>query len=329
MDVSDLFESAEVKLLAKRLDALCGYLGTVDNKPFEKAPRTKLVPLSSAQERLWFQCQLEGDQSISYNVPVAVEIKGKLSIEVLQRSLDSLISRHEVLHTRFHVMGGVPFQKIVRMESLPIEIVALSGKSPLEKTKYARVLAGQQMRRPFALDREPLLKVMLLKFGPRHHILHFNIHHLIFDGWSRWLMIRELCEFYAAFIEKNDYPLPDLEFQYADFSVMKRSAQLREEGVAYWKNTLQGVLPLQLKSDLPRSGTQCFHGGVVRNLLEETLVEDLMALGRRERVTLYMLLLAGFQVLLGRWSGQEDIVVGSPIANRPRPELEQLLGWFS
>ena len=328
MDVSDLFESAEIKTLSKRLDALRGHLGTVDNMPFEKAPRTNLTPLSSAQERLWFQCQLEGEQSISYNVPVAVEIKGKLSIEVLQRSLDALMARHEVLRTRFHVIGGVPFQKVVRMESLGIEIVALSGKSRLEQMECARVLAGQQLRRPFALDREPLLTVILLKFGPLHHLLLFNIHHLIFDGWSRWLMIRELSETYAAFTENKEYPLPDLEFQYADFSALKRSAQLREEGVAYWKNKLQGALPLQLKSDRPISGSQCFHGGVVRNLLEESLVEDLTALGRRERVTLYMLLLAGFQVLLGRWSDQEDIVVGSPIANRPRPELEKLLGCF-
>jgi amino acid adenylation domain-containing protein len=289
------------------------------------------APLSFAQERMWYLDQLDPGTPI-YNLFNFVEVTGPLAIPVLARCLDEVVRRHEGLRTVFTAEGGKPLQRILPPAAFPFPVVDLAAlPADVRRAEMARLEAADH-NRSFDLARGPLFRATLLVAGPREHVALFNMHHIFGDGWSWVVLVREIAALYTAFVAGNPSPLPELPLQYADFAVWQRE-WLAGEGMGaeldYWRGRLEGAPPpLQLPADRPRSAVHGFVGGGCSRLLPAALAADLKALADREGVTLFMVLLAGFLTLLYRYTGEEDLVVGVPIANRTRQEIEGLIGFF-
>ena len=299
---------------------------------FEIAPVFKRqdgepLRLSYAQERQWFLWQLE-PESAAYHIPSVLRLRGRLDLDALQRSFDSLVARHETLRTRFRLDGDEARQEIAASMALPLDIVALG---PLEEGALARQVETT-IARPFDLERGPLLRVSLLRLAEDDHVLVLVQHHIVSDGWSMQVMVEELVQLYAAYSQGLDVVLPALPIQYADYALWQRSwmeAGEKERQLAYWTGLLGGEQPvLELPFDRPRPARQSHRGAQLGFELSRELVEAVRALAQREGASSFMLLLASFQALLYRYSGQADIRVGVPIANRNRVETERLIGFF-
>ena len=299
---------------------------------FEIAPVFKRqdgepLRLSYAQERQWFLWQLE-PESAAYHIPSVLRLRGRLDLDALQRSFDSLVARHETLRTRFRLDGDEARQEIAASMALPLDIVALG---PLEEGALARQVETT-IARPFDLERGPLLRVSLLRLAEDDHVLVLVQHHIVSDGWSMQVMVEELVQLYAAYSQGLDVGLPALPIQYADYALWQRSwmeAGEKERQLAYWTGLLGGEQPvLELPFDRPRPARQSHRGAQLGFELPRELVEAVRALAQREGASSFMLLLASFQALLYRYSGQADIRVGVPIANRNRVETERLIGFF-
>ncbi len=282
-------------------------------------------PLSFAQQRLWFFDQLEPGNPF-YNIPAAVEIKGTLNIAVLEQSLNAIAQRHAALRTTFMARDGKPFQAIAPTLSLTLPVVDLEKLPKTEQETTVQRLIKEEARQPFDLKSGSLLRCTLLRICQTEYIMLLTIHHIAADGWSMGVFLREL----AAFYEGKSASVPPLAIQYADFAVWERAQQeIFNAQLAYWKQQLKKPLPvLELPADRPRPPVQSFAGKKQLFELSESLTQELKALSRREKVTLFMTLLAAFKLLLYRYSGQQDILVGSPVANRDRQELEPLIGCF-
>ncbi len=288
------------------------------------------APLSFAQERMWFLDQLDPGTPI-YNLFNRVEVSGALSIPILSRCLDELVRRHEALRTVFEVEGGRPLQRILPAAPLPLPVVNLAAlPAAARQTETAR-LEEAEHRRSFDLARGPLLRVVLLAAG-REHVALFNMHHAVGDGWSWIVLVREIAALYTAFAAGLPSPLPEREVQYADFAAWQRhrlTGAALEENLGYWRGQLAGLPPpLRLPSDRPRLAGQGFLAGGCSRRLPAPLAADLKALAGREGATPFMLLLAGYLTLLYRYTGEEDLPVGVPIANRTHTEIEELIGFF-
>jgi amino acid adenylation domain-containing protein len=323
-----LFEAPTVAALAPRVDA-ARLKGALQVPPPVPVPRTGALPLSFAQQRLWFIDQLEPGRT-TYNMPFAVRLEGVLHVEALQRGLTELVRRHESLRTTFHAQQGEPVQRISPAAELPLAVVDLSGLGEAASQEARRLLA-QEGAHGFNLATGPLLRAVLLKLAPAEHVLVINMHHIISDGWSMGVLVREVATLYAAFSQGLPSPLPELPLQYADYAVWQRQwlqGDVLEAQLAYWSRHLTGAAPLQLPIDKPRPPVQTFRGAFVPVHLPSTLAQPLKALCQREAVTPFMLLLAAWQALLARYCGQQDISVGSPIAGRQRGETEGLIGFF-
>ena len=316
-------------LSAQQKKALAVMLKQQGINLFEIAPVFKRqegepLRLSYAQERQWFLWQLE-PQSPAYHLPRALRLKGRLDRAALQRSFDSLIARHESLRTYLHQDLDQVLQ-VVRPE-LQLDI-------PLETADAAQLEAQVQaeVAKPFDLQQGPLLRVKLLQVAPDDHVLVLVLHHIVSDGWSMQVMVDELVQLYVAYSQGQDLHLPDLPIQYPDYALWQRSwmeAGEKERQLGYWCERLGGEQPvLELPLDHPRPAVQSYRGARLDIGLDAALVTGLKALAQREGVTLFMLLLASFQTLLYRYSGQSDIRVGVPIANRNRAETERLIGFF-
>ncbi len=299
---------------------------------FEIAPVFKRqdgepLRLSYAQERQWFLWQLE-PESAAYHIPSVLRLRGRLDLDALQRSFDSLVARHETLRTRFRLDGDEARQEIAASMALPLDIVALG---PLEEGALARQVETT-IARPFDLERGPLLRVSLLRLAEDDHVLVLVQHHIVSDGWSMQVMVEELVQLYAAYSRGLEVALPALPIQYADYALWQRSwmeAGEKERQLAYWTGLLGGEQPvLELPFDRPRPARQSHRGAQLGFELSRELVEAVRALAQREGASSFMLLLASFQALLYRYSGQADIRVGVPIANRNRVETERLIGFF-
>ncbi|NWA41244.1 amino acid adenylation domain-containing protein [Pseudomonas reactans] len=292
--------------------------------PVFKRQEGEPLRLSYAQERQWFLWQLE-PQSPAYHLPRALRLKGRLDRSALQRSFDSLIARHESLRTYLHQDLDQVLQ-VVRPE-LQLDI-------PLETGDAAQLEAQVQaeVAKPFDLQQGPLLRVKLLQVAPDDHVLVLVLHHIVSDGWSMQVMVDELVQMYVAYSQGQDLRLPELPIQYPDYALWQRSwmeAGEKERQLGYWCERLGGEQPvLELPLDHPRPAVQSYRGARLDIGLDAALVTGLKALAQREGVTLFMLLLASFQTLLYRYSGQSDIRVGVPIANRNRAETERLIGFF-
>ena len=297
----------------------------------KKARESKSYPLSFAQERLWFLNQLEPGSPF-YNVPVAVRLTGRLSIPALKQTLDEIVSRHEILRTHFPIIDGLPTQAISPARQVAFPLIDLSELSESERDSEVRRLVSQESQHSFDLKQGPLLRINLLRLGERDHVLILVMHHIISDGWSMGILVREMATLYEAFLKGDASPLPELPIQYADYSVWQqqwlRGEVLRQQ-LSYWKQKLEGAPPaLELPTDRPRPAMQSYRGDSQLLELERPLSVSLKQLSRQEGVTLFMLMLAAFKVLLYRYSGQQDIAVGTPVAGRNRAEIEGLIGFF-
>ncbi len=299
---------------------------------FEIAPVFKRqdgepLRLSYAQERQWFLWQLE-PESAAYHIPSVLRLRGRLDLDALQRSFDSLVARHETLRTRFRLDGDEARQEIAASMALPLDIVALG---PLEEGALARQVETT-IARPFDLERGPLLRVSLLRLAEDDHVLVLVQHHIVSDGWSMQVMVEELVQLYAAYSRGLEVALPALPIQYADYALWQRSwmeAGEKERQLAYWTGLLGGEQPvLELPFDRPRPVRQSHRGAQFILELDIDLSQALRRVAQQEGVTAFALLLASFQALLYRYSGQADIRVGVPIANRNRVETERLIGFF-
>jgi amino acid adenylation domain-containing protein len=293
--------------------------------------RDVALPLSFAQQRLWFLDQLEPGNPI-YNLPSALRLRGALDVEALRRTLNEIVRRHESLHTVFREEQGEVVQVILPEQSVELPVLNLTGLPETEREREAERLARAEAQNGFNLSRGPLLRATLLQLTTEEHLLLFTMHHIISDGWSSGVLVREVAALYEAYAQDRESPLPELPVQYADYAVWQREwlqGEVLAKQLAYWKKQLEGSPALlEFPTDRPRPSALTFRGAVLGVELSAQLTEELRALARREGVTLYMILLAAFQTLLSRYTGQQDIVVGSPIANRQRREIEPLIGFF-
>ena len=299
--------------------------------PLDRVAREPELPLSFAQQRLWFLDQLEPG-SPRYNVAIVLQITGRLDVQILQRTLDEILKRHESLRTVFAVNDGQPCQNILPVVTIQLPTVDLTEiASQANRSLAIEQLTVEEAHRSFDLACGPLMRCRLLLLDQMQHVLILTLHHITFDGWSAAILMRELAVLYEAFSAGKAPPLPELRIQYADFAAWQ-AASLRKPGaaelLAYWKKQLANLSPLRLPTDRPRRTVPSCRGARKWFSLSPTTTQALTALSRQENATLFMLLLTSFQTLLHRYTGQTDIVTGTPVAGRPHPELEKLIGFF-
>ncbi|HEV2146075.1 MAG TPA: amino acid adenylation domain-containing protein [Longimicrobiaceae bacterium] len=332
LSLQALFEAPSVAGLAERVESRLRAGAGGDAPPVVPVPRDRPLPLSFAQERLWFIDQLE-PASAAYNLPAALRLRGALDVPALERSLTEVVRRHEVLRTTFPLTGdGRAMQVVAPPEPAMLHRLDLSGQPEGDREREARRLAAREAATPFDLASGPLLRATLVRMAEEEHVLLFTLHHIVSDGWSMGVLTREVSALYPSFQEGRTPPLRELPVQYADYAVWQREwlrGEALERQVAYWKGSLAGApLLLELPTDHARTAMRNARGGTRRIALPDGTVRALRSLAQGEGATLFMALLAAFQALLSRYSGQEDVVVGTPIAGRTRLELEGLIGLF-
>ncbi len=331
LPLRDLFESPTVAGLSERVEIARQSLLGLSTSPIQPVPRDRPLPASFAQRRLWFLNRLAPDSSV-YNLQQGLRLFGALDVNALARSLAEIVRRHEVLRTVFAIEEEQLVQIVVPDPSLASPVIDLRALSRPEQETLILQLATEAVRQPFDLTRGPLLRPQLLCLSENEHVLLLTMHHIISDGWSAGVLNWELATLYKAFSVGGPAPVPELSIQYADFAVWQRQ-WLRDEVLAtqldYWKQQLADAPSmLTLPTDRPHPAVQTFRGTCQYVMLPKKLSESLRRLSRQENTTLFMTLLSAFQVLLYRYTGQTDIVVGSPIANRNRAEVEGLIGFF-
>ncbi len=298
----------------------------------QRADRRSVLPLSFAQQRLWFLDQLQSGSPF-YNMPIAFYVRGLLDVATLEQSLNALVLRHEILRTTFAMVNEQPVQIIAPTLHLPLHLVRLAeiADSSAQKAEVVR-LAREEAQRPFDLQHGPLIRATLLCLSSREHALLLTLHHIIADGWSADIFFQELNTLYTARTTGQPFSLPDLSVQYADYAIWQREwlqGELLEKQLAYWRQQLHDApVKLELPTDHPRPAIQTFKGAHLAFTLPLSLSQQLQSLSREEGVTLFMTLLAAFQVLLSRYAGQTDVVVGTPISGRTHRETEGLIGLF-
>ncbi|HEY0366999.1 MAG TPA: condensation domain-containing protein, partial [Pyrinomonadaceae bacterium] len=287
--------------------------------------------LSFAQERLWFVDQFEPG-SVAYNLTAGLRLAGELNVTALEQAFNEIVRRHESLRTSFASVDGKPVQVISTSHEFKIDTATVIELAKDEREPAARQLSLDEFRKPFDLGRAPLLRVKLIKVDENEHVLLMAIHHIVSDGWSLGVLVREVSELYDVFSNGRSSLLAELPIQYADFAVWQRewlAGERLESQLSYWRTQLAGAPPvLELPTDFPRPATQSLRGATINLLLPVLLKHELEALGRKHEATLFMVLLAAFQLLLQRYTGKNDIVLGTDIANRNRAETEPLIGFF-
>ncbi|GCE62618.1 non-ribosomal peptide synthetase [Microcystis aeruginosa] len=300
--------------------------------PIQPVARDGHLPLSFAQQRLWFLHYLSPD-SRSYNTLEILQIEGNLNLTVLEQSLGELINRHEIFRTTFPTVSGEPIQKIALPSRFQLKVDNYQDLDENEQSAKIQQVAELEAGQAFDLTVGPLIQFKLLQLSPQKSVLLLKMHHIIYDGWSFGILIRELSALYEAFLNNLSNPLPPLSIQYADFAVWQRqylSGEVLDKQLKYWQEQLATVPPvLTLPTDRPRPAIQTFQGGVERFQLDQNVTQSLKKLGQDHGATLFMTLLAAFGVLLSRYSGQSDLLVGSPIANRNQAAIEPLIGFFA
>ena len=297
----------------------------------KQSARPKVCPASFAQARLWFLDQLDPGSPV-YNIPSAVPLPGNMNLDALQWSLNEIVRRHDVLRTSFVSVDGEPAQVIAPSLRLDLPVQDLRDLPPAERQAELERLSDEEARRPFDLSQGPLLRARVLRVTDERQVLLLNMHHIISDGWSVGIFFRELSLLYEAFYQGRRSPLPDLPLQYANYAQWQReqlSGATLAELLNYWRKQLAGAPgTMKLPLDRARPAVQSFRGEVLTFQLGVDLTRRLRELSQRRGVTLFMTLLAAFKVLLYRYTGQEDLVVGTPIAGRNRAEIEGLIGFF-
>jgi amino acid adenylation domain-containing protein len=331
LPLRQLFERPTVAALAAAVDeAVQGSDPGWEAPPLMPVARDGDLPLSFAQQRLWFLEQLQPGTA-TYNMPVAVRFRGVLDVATLQRSLREVVRRHESLRTTFALRGGSPVQVIAPPGRLGLPVIDLRELPDEPREAAIRQLAGEEARHPFRLEGGALVRAALLRSGENEHVALLTLHHIISDGWSMGVLIRELAALYPALLAGESSPLQELSVQYGDFTVWQRQwlrGEVLEAQLDYWRRALTGLAVLELPTDRPRPAIQRFQGADEPLAFDREVSQRLLDLGRRQGATPYMTLLAGFQALLYRYSGQDDVIVGATVAGRDRNELEPLIGFF-
>jgi amino acid adenylation domain-containing protein len=304
----------------------------VEQQTIPQLAERHLAPLSFAQQRVWFLEQMEPN-SAAYLIPIAQRLLGKLNVGVLQQSLDAIVAHHEALRTNFITSDdGSPIQVIGAARSVQLKLIDLTQEQASNQEEQVQRLLKHEAQRPFDLTSDLMLRATLLQIDHQEHILLLVMHHIASDGWSIGILWKQLAAVYEAFLNDLPNPLPKLPIQYADFAVWQRqwlSGQVLSQQLDYWKTQLAGATTvLELPTDQPRSPVQTYRAAMQSVMLPQTLAASLSALSRQEGITLFMTLLSAFGTLLHRYTGQEDILIGSPVAGRNRAEIEQLIGFF-
>ncbi|BAY73747.1 amino acid adenylation domain protein [Nostoc linckia NIES-25] len=325
--VADFFEGMSGRSLATKILAQITTKAFISSKSLSKIPPTEVYPLSFAQQRLWFLDQLEPGNP-AYNISLAVKLKGQLEINLLEQSLNEVIKQHETLRTTFTTVNGQPVQIIADSLNLSLSLINLESEGDVTVQQFLT----QQGQQPFDLTKGPLLRAKLLRLAQQEHILLLEMHHIISDGWSTEVFLQETALFYKAFLTRSASPLAEISIQYKDFAHWQQQwlqGEILENQLSYWKQQLAGIpAALKLPTDRPRPLVQTSNGAQQSIELPEVVIKELKAIARQQGVTLFMLLLAAFQTFLYRYTGQDDIAVGSPIANRNRDEIKGLIGFF-
>ncbi len=297
--------------------------------PIEPVPRVQAPPLSFAQRRLWF---IEHLEPTVYHMPAAIRVTGQLDHRALERSLNEIVHRHESLRTTFHLVDGEPVQRIAESVAIDIPVVDLSSFASQAREAELKQLIQGVVRRPFNLETGPLMRIYLIRMAEEEHVLLAILHHIIADGWSVGVFIAEMVPLYEAFVSGQPSPLPELKVQYTDFAAWQHGwlqGPLLEQQIAYWSNKLKGPLPvLVLPTDFPRPASLRGDGSMVAISVPPELVQQLRLLGNREGCTLFMTLLSAFYTLLHAEERQEDLIVGTDLANRSSIETENMIGFF-
>ncbi|MEH2206140.1 MAG: amino acid adenylation domain-containing protein [Nostoc sp.] len=331
LPLRDLFEKPTIAGLAKEIEKAIEVDSGDRATNIERIARSPELPLSFAQQRLWFLAQLEPNSPF-YNIPAAVLLEGQLNVEALQQSFNEIISRHEALRTNFQTREGQAIAVISEAVSLTLIVFDISDLSLNQQEAEVKKEAYKEAQKPFDLKDDLLLRVKLLHLGQEKHIILLTMHHIVSDGWSIGVLVRELATLYQAFCDRQPSPLPALPIQYVDFAAWQRQwlqGEVLKTQISYWLKQLENAPKvLELPTDYPRPAIQTFRGSTYSFKLSDKLSFALNKLSQQQGSTLFMTLLAAFKTLLWRYTGSEDIVVGSPIANRNRAEIEGLIGFF-
>jgi len=330
LSLVSFFEKPTVAEMALSLESTGHSVPALQPPTLEPTFRDREIPLSHGQERMWFIDQLEKGNSI-YNRPVFIRINGDLKAPVLEQCLNEIISRHEIFRTTFPAANGQPLQVISPLQPLTLTVSDIGHLPDGESEGEVRRQATDEAALSFDLDRGPLIRARLLRLGEQEHILLLTMHHIIFDGWSEGVLFQELSVLYESFSTGQPSPLSTLPIQYADFAVWQRQwlhGEISDSQLAYWKKQLSDASVLELPTDRPRPPGQTFRGSKQCFFVPKALTERLKAISREEGTTLFMTLLAAFQTLIHRYTGQDDIIVGSPVAGRNRMDVEGLIGFF-
>jgi amino acid adenylation domain-containing protein/non-ribosomal peptide synthase protein (TIGR01720 family) len=323
LPLRQIFETPTIAELAENLSA-----ATIAPAPIRPAPRPDALPLSFAQQRQWFLHQLEPDSPL-YTIPAAVKIAGTLNAQAFQQSLNAILQRHETLRTAFLTQDGQPIQQILPHLEIECPIIDLSSFSPTEQQEKVDRLLKQNATQAIVIHRPPLLRASLLYLNPQTHIVLLAIHHIVADGWSLGILLQELSTLYSAFSHQFPPSLPPLPVQYADFAIWQRSqTYLLEHQLTYWQEQLKDAPILELPTDHPRPADRTLQGANISFRLSSSLTIALQQLSQKSGCTLFMTLLAAFQTLLHRYTGNNDLIIGTAIANRNRAEIEGLIGFF-
>ncbi|HEU0079345.1 MAG TPA: condensation domain-containing protein, partial [Longimicrobiaceae bacterium] len=326
LQLRELFEASTLEAFARRVEAASPPAPAAA----DDGEGTFAFPLSFAQQRLWVVHRM-APESTAYNVTAAYHLRGRLDAAALGRALDEVRRRHWSLRTVFPVRGGEPVQVVLPWRPAPLPVADVSEMPRAEQEAEADRRVAEMAGTPFDLAAGPLVRAELVRLGAEEHVFTFGMHHVVSDGWSMGVFNRELRTLYEAFAAGLPSPLPELEIQYPDFAVWQREqlvGEVVERQVAFWRDALAGAPVLDLPTDHPRPPVQSFRGAAEELLFPRELAGRLRAVGERERATPFMVLMAAWQLLLARRSGQDDVVVGTPVAGRSRREIEELIGFF-
>ncbi|MCS6806445.1 MAG: amino acid adenylation domain-containing protein [Blastocatellia bacterium] len=333
--VKTLFEHPTVAGLARIIDTACLH-SAKPAQPIQPAPPDALLPLSYSQQALWaielYERGMRYERPIAYDSPVALRLQGQLDIPALERSLNEIVRRHSILRATFTTHKGQPIHRIHDYAPFPLAVRDLRNSPPNKREDEAWRLGQEIINTRFDLTRGPLFRFLLARLADDDFILFISIHHLLFDGWSAGVLVRELTTLYEAFAHQRSSPLPDLKLQYTDIAYWQRQQPPIDltEAISYWKRQLGGELPiLDMRTDFPRPPAIKLDADKRAAEIPASTLHALETLSRQEGVTLFALLLAAYLTLLYRYSGQEDLIVGTPVANRTRPEIQELIGFFA
>nr|QEO73861.1 condensation domain-containing protein [uncultured bacterium] len=331
LPLRSVFEAPQLSDFAETVEQGMREEEQVEAPPMVPVSRERVLPLSFAQQRLWFLDQLE-PMSTAYNIPAVIRLRGAFIPKIFTKAVEEVMRRHESLRTRFVTERGRARQEISAATELSVPIIDLTAFEGTDQEQEVRRLATIETRKPFDLTTGPLVRLTVLRLAENEHVLMLTMHHIVSDGWSMGVLMRELTVLYDAFSRRELSPLTELPIQYADYAVWQREwlqGEVLEQQMKYWREQLQGAPPvLELPTDHPRPAVQSFRGAMSYRRLSGELLHEIEALSRREGVTLYMSVLAAFAVVLARYSSEREIVVGTPIAGRTRQEIEGLIGFF-